>query len=383
MSEAELRARFEGKAVDVLMSKLRPGGPPEIDPSILAADLAGAGARADAGSLLDAAATLGLLERKAAFRCPVPRCGRPMDEDAVAALHCPRCDTDLRELGEEPVAGAIYRTGVRPSRDIPWFIAVHGMNTRAPWQEEFSWRVANKLKYHAPVLIYKYGLIRFSVLVRWRHRALARQLGNRIRKGVAHARANGIVEPPDVLIHSFGSQLFRLVLEADEFRDLRFGRVVSAGSIIAPNFDWTRMMDAGRIDGVLNHCAGRDRAVPLAQFFIPGTGPAGRHGFCSAAATNLCSPALGHSGVLSEDVLATHLAEGGAWHRFLTDPGGSFADPSAFVAERWAPVPKLLRGLVRAGGLLLGLIIAFLLAGLLVWLCAGIAGHSFGAGVST
>lgn len=380
MSEVELRARFGVEAVDILMSKLRAGRSPEIEPAILAAELSGAGARADAGTLLETAAAMGLLERKTAFRCPVPRCGRPMDDDAVAALHCPRCDTDLRDLGEEPVAGTIYRTGARPSRDIPWFIAIHGMNTRAPWQEEFSWLIANKLKYHAPVLIYKYGLIRFSVLVRWRHRALARQLGTRIRKAVAHARANGIMEPPDVLIHSFGSQLFRLLLEADEFSDLRFGRVISAGSIIAPNLDWGGMMDAGRIDALLNHCAGRDLAVPLAQFFLPGTGPGGRHGFCSPAATNLCSPDLGHSGLLGEEVLGLHLAEGGAWHRFLTAPGGSFADPTAFKAEGWAPVPKFLRGFIWAGGLLLGLIVALILAGLVVWLGARIAGQLPAAG---
>jgi hypothetical protein len=72
-----------------------------------------------------------------------------------------------------------------------------------------------------------------ALRVRWpRHAMLARQLSQRIRTAIAQARDNQIPEPPDVVIHSCGSQLFRLVLEIPEASDLRFGRVIAVGSVI-------------------------------------------------------------------------------------------------------------------------------------------------------
>jgi hypothetical protein len=100
------------------------------------------------------------------------------------------CRTDFRETGDNPVKGFVYRGSMTISRSVPWLIAIHGFNTRGPWQEEFSWRIATRFKYHAPVLIYKYGLVRFGVLFRSRHGVLARQLSQRIRKAVAYASSN-------------------------------------------------------------------------------------------------------------------------------------------------------------------------------------------------
>jgi hypothetical protein len=137
-------------------------------------------------------------------------------------------------------------------------IVVHGMNTRAPWQEDFSWLVANKLKYAAPVLIHKYGWATIDVLVVRRHRQLARTLGARIRRAVEYARARGLTDAPDVLVHSFGSRLFSLIMNDEAFSDLNFGRVITAGSIIPPDFNWRSLIDEGRVEAVLNHMGGRD-----------------------------------------------------------------------------------------------------------------------------
>jgi hypothetical protein len=224
------------------------------------------------------------------------------------------------------------------SRSVPWLIAVHGFNTRGPWQEEFSWRIANRFKYHAPVLIYKYGLVRFGVLFRWRHRMLARQLGERIRKAITHARENQIQESPDVIIHSFGSQLFRLVLDMTEFSDLRFGRVIAVGSVIRPDFDWSSYIRDGRIEAVFDQCGGRDLAVPFAQFAIPGTGPGGRHGFMDSAVINVRNRRYGHSTAFTEAELARNLARGGSWDRFLREPLATFSDVTRFEPHAWSPV---------------------------------------------
>ena len=89
---------------------------------------------------------------------PMQECKSPINEDALDTKVCPHCSADFREEGVEPIKQTRYRIGGENSKDIYWMIVVHGMNTRGSWQEEISWRLANKFKYSAPVLIYKYGV---------------------------------------------------------------------------------------------------------------------------------------------------------------------------------------------------------------------------------
>ncbi|TBY68143.1 hypothetical protein E0H46_17775 [Rhizobium leguminosarum bv. viciae] len=130
-------------------------------------------------AFLDAAANIGLIERREIFSCPA--CNEAIEAEAAAEELCPLCGEAFVDRGEVR-RKFVYRLDVRGTRDIPWIVVIHGFNTNGEWQQDFSWRMGNKLKYSAPVLIYKYGLIRFSVLVRWRHRQLARQLGTAIRR---------------------------------------------------------------------------------------------------------------------------------------------------------------------------------------------------------
>jgi hypothetical protein len=176
---------------------------------------------------------------------------------------------------------------------------------------------------------------------------LARQLSQRIRAAVGHARENQIPEPPDVIIHSFGSQLFRLVLEMPEAIDLRFGRVIAVGSVICPDFDWSSYLSNGRIEAVLCQCGSRDLAVPFAQFFIPGAGPAGRHGFTDRATINVRNSQYGHSTALTEGELARNLNRGGLWNRFLREPAETFADPAQFEPTKWSPALWIIRQVTR------------------------------------
>lgn len=289
-----------------------------------------------------------LVEKIPVWRCPEKRCQGIIEAADAANRHCSHCGTDFRETGDEPVAAVIYRGSRSPSRDVPWLIAVHGFNTRGPWQEEFSWRIAHRFKYHAPVLIYKYGLVQLGVLFRRRHRVLAKRLGQQIRKAIALARENGIEEPPDIVIHSFGSQLFRLVLESEEFSDFQFGRVIAVGSVIRPDFNWSYYISNGRIEAVLDQCGGSDLAVPFAQFTIPGTGPGGRHGFNDPAVINVRNVQYGHSTAFFEAELARNLGRGGLWDRFLREPLASFSDPTQFTPAAWSPAFGFIRWLAHA-----------------------------------
>ncbi|MHC2466963.1 hypothetical protein [Bradyrhizobium embrapense] len=353
MTEDDLREHFGRQAVDALIALLRSGQTPEIDPRIFEATLAESGIETESVRLLDAATEAHLVERIRAWRCPQSICHRIIDAEAVANHHCPYCASDFRETGENPVETFVYRSSKAISRSVPWLIAIHGFNTRGPWQEDFSWRIAHRFKYHAPVLIYKYGLVRVGVLFRWRHAMLARGLGARIRKAVADARENQIEEPPDIVIHSFGSQLFRLVLEMPEFSDLKFGRIIAVGSVIRPDFDWSPYLRNGRIEAVLCQCGGQDGAVPFAQFFIPDTGPAGRYGFIDPCVINVRDDKYGHSTAFAARELSRNLARGGRWDRFLREPIASFSDSSRFELTAWSPVFALVRHFTRAFTILL------------------------------
>ncbi|MGR9265630.1 hypothetical protein [Rhizobium leguminosarum] len=285
--------------------------------------------------------------------CPNPDCRHPLDAGMIENGECPICRFDFKEKGEEPISSIRYQIMGEPSRDIRWMIVVHGMNTRAPWQEDLSWLIANKLKYAAPVLIHKYGWATIDVLVTSRHRQLAKSLGNKIRRASDYARTRGLTAAPDILVHSFGSRIFTLVLQDNEFADLKFGRVITAGSIIRPDFPWSSFIDLGRIEAVLNHMGGRDIPVLIAQFLIPGTGPSGRVGFIDIAVLNQRTSSFGHSDCLSEPHLRETLAKGGLWDRFLTQPKGQFAPTDSYRKEKWRPAFAPLRWAARGLGIAL------------------------------
>lgn len=330
----------------------------EFDPADFAASMGSTWPDNDFQNFLSKTVLSGHLTKIEAWRCPVERCQHILDAGMVANGECPYCSADFRKEGVEPEAIVRYRIVGAVSRDIHWMIVVHGMNSRAPWQEDFSWRIANKLKYSAPILIYKYGWATIDVLVVWRHRQLARVLGERIQRAVVHAAAHGITDPPDIVVHSFGSRLFMLVLNDPDFSELSFGRVICAGSIVRPDFDWSTLISKGRIEAVLNHVAGRDGAVPLAQFLIPGSGPGGKVGYLDKKALNVLSPEFGHSSCFSETILDQNLAEDGIWSRFLSYPLANFAANGAIEPKHWRPACAPLRWLARAIGVLIFTLLA-------------------------
>lgn len=289
--------------------------------------------------------------------CPNPACRLPLDRGMQTIGECPHCLQAFAEVGDDPIPSIRYRIIGEAGRDIRWMIVVHGMNTRGAWQEDLSWLVANKLKYAAPVLIHKYGWATIDVLLTPLHRRLAKSLGKKICRAVDYARVRGLTAAPDVLVHSFGSRLFSLVLQDNDFADLRFGRVIMTGSIVRPDFAWSPLIDRGRVEAVLNHVGGRDVPVRVAQFLIPGSGPSGRAGFTDPAILNQCTAMFGHSDCLGEKHLQEALAKGGLWDRFLTQPQGLFVPDHPFRKENWSPAFAPLRWLTYGLGLLLFLVL--------------------------
>lgn len=295
-----------------------------------------------------AAKELSLVE---AFICPGEGCGQLLNSAQVGDGQCPNCHADFAELGEEPRPVSRYRIEGLPSRDVHWMVVVHGMNTRGPWQEELSWRIANKFRYHAPVLIYKYGWTTIDVLSPLIQQRLAKELGRKIRSAVQYAARSGIADSPDLVAHSFGTLLFSLLLRDPEFADLKFGRVITVGSIIRPDFNWAPHLQSGRIEAVLNHAAAKDIPVRVAQYVIPGSGPGGYVGYLDPIVSNVISEEFSHSSALQEQHQSVLLANGGLWDRFLRYPRAGFHDAGQFRASKWKRGSVIIRCLGRLAGM--------------------------------
>ena len=309
-------------------------------------------------SYLDALVNEGQATAIDALLCPMPDCRQHLPQGSSGTA-CPHCHADFQSLDVTPLAERRYRLLSEGSRDIRWLIVIHGMKSRAKWQEEFSWEIANRLSYSAPVLIYKYGWVTVDVLVRWLHQRQARRLGERIRIAIRQAAQSRHPDRPDIIAHSFGTHLFALILQDPRFDDLRFGRVITAGSIVRPDFDWNRYLAQGRVEAVLNHVGEQDAAAPFAQYAIPGTGPGGRFGYMASDVLNVRTPGYGHSGFFVAEHLRELIARDGLWHGFLTRPLRHFHPPGNFQpSSDWKPAWVGLRLMSRTLGYLLFCLLA-------------------------
>lgn len=275
-------------------------------------------------------------------------CKRPIKEAEIVNGRCPECDFDFDESGEHPIRERIYQSTGALSREIPWLILIHGFNTYGEWQEEFNWLLGTRFKHRVPVLIHKFSYLRLGVLNRRKHQKLVAQLDQHIRSAIAHARNRGIKDPPDIIAHSFGSLLFAKLLARPDSQDLNFGRVVLAGAVVRPDFDWTAYKANGRVETVLNHCGAKDQVVGWAQYTIPDSGPSGNIGCVDQAVFNLRGPEIDHGTNFEPEIVIQNLAFDGPWDKFLRLPTASF---SAQLEEfprpvDWKSAPAWIRRII-------------------------------------
>jgi hypothetical protein len=346
--------------VQEVRKRLESGTSPEINPNFFAS---GSSEATKVTQLFDRLVDDGLLTRKEVNVCPTPGCENVLDEEIS---ECSKCGVDYHQTGDEPQRQRRYIVSLlNGSRDVPWLIAIHGMNTDGQWQEEFSWRVANKFWYHAPVLIFKYGLVRYRVLFQFFHKIFTRRLGEKISAAIEHARQNGISEPPDIVVHSFGSLLFSYLLASEDFKDLKFGRVIVCGGVVCPDFKWSDFIAANRIEAVLNHFSKKDYVVRLAQFAIPKSGPLGAVGSSDSKVFNVREELYGHSTYFEVSELAKNLDRGGVWDIFLKYPLDNIKDAIPVYQKK----PKWIRfyGVVRYTTRLLVILVVPLICLAAVW----------------
>ncbi len=362
--------------------------PSDLPPPPLAAEV-----------LLDRVAADGWIVKQIRRECP--NCEFELFEADVAALVCPNCEEEYADH-DGVVETVVYVRDVT-TRQVDWVVAIHGMNTRGAWQEEFSWYFGTTWGRSVPVSVYKYGKVITGLLLTWKRRKLQQKLRARLAALRDQAEGQGFTGRPDVIAHSFGTWLLGHVLLAElqrpEEERLRLGRLILAGCVLRPDFNWKAVKDAGLVDEVLCHYGTKDIVVPLAHFTIWHSGPSGRRGFDGDQVINVTAEGYGHSDLMSTDkcvIDGTHGQKCKAvnaertthldhtyrtyWRPFLTRPATELAQLPDLQnpATPWRQAPWLLRGTILpilALPLLFFLVVLVIgLVGELLWEVAFIPG---------
>lgn len=289
-------------------------------------------------SLLRKLATTGELDATTSNRCSV--CDIELTEENMEE-NCPEDLDGGDHKGEEILT--FRRKGVRGA-DLGWVMTIHGMNSRGPWQERFSWRLARIYRHSVPVAIYKYGHILITPLIGWRQQTYVEHLLVEIRSRQVEARELGYTALPTVIAHSFGTWLLARVLEkscSDGGDRIDVGRVILTGSIIRPDFDWGARIKQGQVEAVLCHYSPVDGPVSFAHWGIPDSGPSGRIGFNDVnSVVHKKEVGFGHSDYF-ETVHADRIWKK-VWQPFLRNPVTchtyrDVGDPIAETKKPWKP----------------------------------------------
>jgi pimeloyl-ACP methyl ester carboxylesterase len=259
-------------------------------------------------------------------------CGAELPDVGRPLLRCCVCDRNLTEVGGTEQRRTFLFIAPR-TRDVSWVLALHGMNTRGGWQEEFNWRVATAYKRSVPVAIYKYGIVRPGVLSQWYLRRLEERVVERIETLQGRSEAQGFQGPPDVIAHSLGTWLIGHALQ--HHPTLKIGRLLLTGSILRPDFDWQSLRSNGQVQAVLNHYGTKDVWAAIAHYVIPDSGPSGRIGFLQdAPVIQVEAEGFRHSDYFDEQHLPEVFEQ--TWRPFLTRPAGELSAMSTGPTRNWS-----------------------------------------------
>lgn len=296
---------------------------------------------AEAAAVLDAVADIGVLSQHERWTCNC--CHEELIETDVENDLCPHCERAFADCsGGSPKSQKIYLRWAPLGRDPSWVLVVHGMNTTGPWQEELSWLCATTYSRSLPVFIYKYGKVRPGAILKWRQAHLAQRLSERM-VFLSSVYGSNHDPRPDVIAHSLGTLLLGEVLM--RHAEIRVGRVILAGSILRPDFEWDRLIKRGQVEAVLNHCAEHDRWVPVAPFVIPGSGPSGTRGFAVDEVVHRHEPKFGHSSFFEKARMDGIYRD--VWDAFLTRPSGRLPELRSGSTRPWHPLPVIVPAVSR------------------------------------
>lgn len=336
----EIAREFDAGCVLEARSRLDADGFVRLTPEELGAER-GCTAR-EAERLLQHLAALDAVSRVEVQLCP--RCEQTLMPEEAQGDACPYCAEAFDEHPEGIPLSVGYERVSEQGRSVPWVLALHGMNTRGAWQEDFNWLVATTYGRSVPVFVYKYGLVRPGALLKWRQRMLRDRLASKVRRLTEGLGDRQPGTRPDVIAHSFGTWLIGHALL--EHEDLRVDRVILMGSVLRPDFPWNEVVQRDQAEAIMNHFGRRDVWAGIAGYFIPESGPSGRRGFDSGTgALNHPEPRYGHSAFFDETAMRKSYEE--LWRPFLQRPRGRLTELGTEGGQAaWKPAPLFLRAML-------------------------------------
>jgi pimeloyl-ACP methyl ester carboxylesterase len=148
-------------------------------------------------------------------------------------------------------------------------VSVHGMNTRGVWQNELGPELQDAVLYYEMA---DYGDVKIGAL----SRGTVVRIAEEIRKhyGFLIAKNAPLVS---AVGHSLGTLGITKALLSTP--DMRFDRIILAGSILPVSFQWQQLVATQQVGGVLNETTDSDPWPKRAKYVIPNSGRSGCDGF--------------------------------------------------------------------------------------------------------
>lgn len=319
----DLERSYDKRALTAAFTLLSTPGPLELT-SLFLSQQSGVGEE-QCLCLLRQLSEREVLKKIDGYSCPV--CEQFLAPEEANASKCLNCQASFLE--KKPAPTQLFTRDVERTRDIIWVLTLHGMNTRGAWQEDLNWLISKAYRRMVPVAIYKYGIVRPGAFLKFRQRALTRELIMKIRRLSGESTTAGFGTIPDVIAHSFGTWLLGHALMADP--TLRVGKVILVGCILRPDFDWGFLLRRGQVHTVLCHVATRDIWARVAHYIIPDSGPSGRRGFDGDGVKHTVLEGGCHSDFFKPNLMPGIFKH--VWEPFLTDQDAGFK--TSVANQRW------------------------------------------------
>jgi pimeloyl-ACP methyl ester carboxylesterase len=194
-------------------------------------------------------------------------------------------------------------------------MSLHGIRTDGAWQKAFASAISGSPTHVESFDYGRYGLVRF----------LTRSVNNRMIdrfydwyhqtvKACKEVDLERYDARPSAVAHSFGTWILGYAML--KFPDMRFDKLVLAGSILPRDFDWGTLLARDQVSLVRNECGQKDPWPKWAGRLVARSGTGGEQGFewFGSTVENISFEWFGHSDAL----MRAHIEH--EWLPFLTQP---------------------------------------------------------------
>jgi hypothetical protein len=150
-------------------------------------------------------------------------------------------------------------------------VSLHGIRTRGVWQKDLPPLISEQGWIYYPL---DYGWFSFIFFIPG---FLRKNKTEWFRKRYNEIRSRYPDVIPSIIAHSFGTWILCKALS--KYKNLRFDKIILAGSIVPDDFDWKRIYDRNQVTSVRNDSGKKDIWARFSRFFAWGTGSSGFKGF--------------------------------------------------------------------------------------------------------